>query len=239
MFLTLLRKDWRLAKPAFWLTFSLVFVPPLVGVLLTAYSRIFDNAGPLWRYSNDDHHSLIELFLGGYLMSGLAIPAVAASLLARERRERSHAFLASLPISRSRILASKGVVALMLFAIPTAIAWTTASLSNPSFYGNARMENLFTPLLVETAFCVGIGGLGWILASILPSEVLSSAAALVLAITAFFGVILAFAVVPSLRNIAPGQIEETRNLILIAIYCFFALTGITGGTLISCLRSSP
>ena len=197
--------------PAFWLTFSLVFVPRQ-GVLLTAYSRIFDNAGPLFRYR-----------------TMITTVRSSCSRAPHERPPRS------LPSPRFPCSPANGESVLTHFAsspifpgpgfrqqrsggTPCSSPFRPRSYMDhsfsieSSFYGNARMENLFTPLRGNRLlFRHRRLSDGFSRASFPAKSLLCRAAFRARFITALFGVILAFAVVPCSCNIAPGQIEETAT----------------------------
>lgn len=238
MFLTLLRKDWRLAKPAFLLMAVLFFVPAVVGVSVTAYSRVFEDKVPIRQYSAADHSDLMALFVGGSWLCIFAAPAVAASQFARERRERTSEFLGALPISRTRIVRSKSLVTACLLALPLLLG-LLASLSG--FASTANLSDdftrtLFTFGLFAAAF-LGVCGLAWLFSCILSSEVLATTAALLVSAVFAFKIYLIFQVVPSLKAITPTWRQELTITWTIAIlFACFAIVGFTAGTIIASIR---
>jgi hypothetical protein len=231
MFLTLLRKDWRLAKPAFLLMSALFFTPAIIGVAVTAYSRIFEDKIPLLRYSQQDHTNLMELIIIGFILCVLTAPAVAASQFGRERRERSAEFLGALPIARSSIVASKSVITTILLLLPVLLAWL-AGLSSLENKLDGTLLTLSLSSIVFLAAC----GIAWFLSCVLPSEVFSTAGALVITGACAFKIYLAFQIVPSLKTLPQSQWEAAMVWSIGILFLFFAAGGFVGGTIIASRR---
>lgn len=237
MFLTLLRKDWRLAKPAFLLMLVLFFVPSFVGVSVTAYSRLFEDKVPLLQYSQSDHSDLMALFVGGSWLCIFAAPAAAACQFARERRERTSEFLGSLPISRGRIVQSKSLVTACVLALPLLFS-LLATVSGYASTANSSDEftrTLFTFGLFAAAF-LGVCGLAWLFSCILSSEVLATTAALLVSATLAFKIYLIFQVVPSLKTMSHSRQELAITWTIAILFAFFAIAGFTAGTIIASTR---
>ncbi|MBL8875440.1 MAG: ABC transporter permease subunit [Phycisphaerae bacterium] len=237
MFLTLLRKDWRLAKPAFLLMVVLFFVPASVGVAVTGYARIFEDKVPLLRFSNDDFADLLSLLVGGGWLCIFVGPAVAACQFARERRERTSDFLGALPVSRGRIIRSKALTTACMLAFPLLLCFLasiSASTSNHNpFDGRTQALSMFGLL---SAIFLGVCGLGWLFSCILSSEILATTAALLVSATLAFKIYLVFQVVPSLKALSPMQRELTLTWTIAVLFACFAIVGFIAGTIIASVR---
>lgn len=238
MFLTLLRKDWRLAKPAFLLMLGLFFVPAFVGVGVTIYSRIFESKAPLLQYSKSEHSDLMSLLIGGSWLCIFIGPAVAACQFARERRERTSDFLGALPVSRGSIVRSKAFVTACLLALPLLLNLLAALAelisSQNAFDGGVRAERGFELFVV---MFLGVSGLAWLLSCILSSEVLATTGALVVSGICAFKIYLVFQIVPSLKAMSPAWRQELAITWTIAIlFAFFGIIGFTAGTIIASTR---
>ncbi|MGH7242529.1 MAG: ABC transporter permease subunit [Phycisphaerales bacterium] len=237
MFLTLLRKDWRLAKPAFLLMSVLFFVPATVGVSVTAYSRIFEDKGSLLQYSLSDHADLMALFVGGSWLCIFAAPAVAACQFARERRERTSEFLGALPIARAQVIRCKAIATACLLALPLLLG-LLASLSGFASAVNRSDDltrTLFTFGLFAAAF-LGVCGLAWLFSCILSSEVLATTAALLVSATLAFKIYLLFQIIPSLKGMSLPRQEVAISWTITVLFTSFAVVGFAAGTIIASFR---
>jgi len=237
MFLTLLRKDWRLAKPAFLLMAVLIFVPAFVGVSVTAYSRLFESHVPLLQYSGSEHSELMALFVGGSWLCIFAGPAVAACQFARERRERTSEFLGSLPVSRGRIIRSKSLTTACLLAVPMLICLlaTLSGLVSRENVPNGGGSAYATFGLFAVIF-LGVCGLAWLFSCILSSEVLATTAALLVSATLSFKIYLIFQVMPSLKTMSASRQEVAIAWTIVILFASFAIVGFTAGTIIASVR---
>lgn len=237
MFLTLLRKDWRLAKPAFLLMIALFFVPSVVGLVVTVYSRIFEERVPLLQYSRSDHSDLMALFVGGSWLCIFAAPAVAGCQFARERRERTSEFLGALPVSRKRIIQSKVLVTTCLLKLPLLLGFLAviSSLATDADAPGEFHRTLVAFGLFVVSF-LGVCGLAWLFSCILSSEVLATTAALLVSATLAFKIYLVFQVVPSLKAMNPSSQEAAITWSIAILFGCFAIAGFTAGTLIAIMR---
>ncbi len=124
-----------------------------------------------WHYDSPKHW--IESFaissIYGLIISQLAIVLVGGNAIAGERADRSAEFLVSLPISRSKILASKIIFSLAIIAViwltdASALAWL-ANLSHIRPDSNEIVEILgYTAITSAVMFSVA-----WCLSSFLAS----------------------------------------------------------------------
>lgn len=236
MFLTLLRKDWRIAKPAFLFMLTLFFVPPTTGVLLTVYSRLFENEKtPLTQYNQFDHNNLMELILTGYILCIFGAPTVASSQFGREHRERTSSFLGALAIPQSKIVASKTLMTFALFTLPAFIAWSSGLSMIPNSTQGQPIE-INERFIAITIGLLGISGIAWLLSCILSSEILATALAFAISAATAIAIYLAFSVVPSLRSLNPVVKSDTISLVVMLTAAFFAIVGFSSGILIALKR---
>jgi ABC-type transport system involved in multi-copper enzyme maturation permease subunit len=237
MFLTLLRKDWRLAKPAFFLMCALYLAPIVLGIAITLYSRFFEATAPLLRYSSDDHSELVDLMWAGFFFCMFAAPAVAATQFGRERRERSSDFLGSLPVRRGTIVSSKALITAFLLCLPivlSLLAKLSLLLAYPGATSHAYNESFM--VVVGAALCLGACGLAFLFSCLLASEVLSTAVAVVIGIACALTIYLIFLSVPSFRTMPEVARMLAMNWTLIILFTFLAVGGFLSGTLIALYR---
>jgi ABC-type transport system involved in multi-copper enzyme maturation permease subunit len=161
--LTLLKKDWRLNAVPIYGGTLLVAVPYLV----VALALLFQTDHYRERYWADDLQ--IAAILGTMLT--VAVTTVFGGVaFAQERRERSADFLALIPVSRLKIIASKTIIGVLLPAILFAANFYAACKSGLSITFNPRgtpFMYLLTADIMLFAF-----GVAWFFSSFLrsPSE---------------------------------------------------------------------
>jgi len=237
MFLTLLRKDWRLAKPAFFLMIVLYFTPAFVGIAVAFYARAFEHQAPLLHYTADNHADVIGLLTAGFFLTILAAPAVAATQFGRERRDRSNEFLGALAITRRAVVFSKSLITAVLISLPilvTLLGDLSIALVEDSLTGGYSFG--FSLIGLASALIVGVAGLAWILSCIAFSEVFASAIALAFSTACILTIYFAFESVGALRAIPASTREATMVWTVIAFFTFFAVAGFLSGTLIAFYR---
>jgi ABC-type transport system involved in multi-copper enzyme maturation permease subunit len=106
-------------------------------------------------------------------------PMYAAVAFARERRERTAEFLATLPVSRAHVIGSKLAMATLLTAAPLALSLLIA------FIGGLAISK---PLIDSWDFAdpwrlilsggIMLLGLGWLMSALMRSEVMAAAFAI-------------------------------------------------------------
>lgn len=241
MFLTLLRKDWRIAKPAFLLMLVVFSIPALIAIAVTMYSRIFEKSDPFFQYRDTDHHNLMEFVVAGFWLSGIVAPAMVACQFGRERRERSADFIGALPISRGKIVWSKALVTVFLLLAPILAAWI-AALTGSYFVmeGKLLKGTLFSPVLIPVFFgtlsILAACGLAWILSCAIASDVLATAASILTVLAVALLIFLAFQLVPSLRTMPANSREAGMAWAIAIVFVCFVGFGFVGGTLIALRR---
>ena len=117
----LLRKDWRLYRPAVIGCLVVVAGVYLVGVL--PLLRDDPKAGPY-----DAPRQIVNVALLATGVTAAFAAVFGASAFAVERRDRTAEFLVMLPISRTRILASKAALSAVFLLTLCAIHLTVAFL---------------------------------------------------------------------------------------------------------------
>jgi ABC-type transport system involved in multi-copper enzyme maturation permease subunit len=111
----------------------------------------------------------------GFLISALTIALIAGNAIAGERADRSAEFLASLPIARNRIIASK----LLLIVAVVAAIWATDGglFAVLALVDPAEMGRLFPewPRVFSMFAAAGIAifGVAWLISSFTTSPMLS------------------------------------------------------------------
>ena len=132
--------------------------------------------------------SLIGMFMGAsmgsLILSVLLAAFVGGNAIAGERADRSAEFVACMPISRGKSVASKAIVAagacLAMWAVNAAIiavTWSVAHLGRPFFWSDPRHEASFV-MMYSLGGIVLLFGLAWLYSSLLSSPAISAAAAI-------------------------------------------------------------
>jgi len=239
MFLTLLRKDWRLAKPAFSLSVLLLTAPLVVGAAFLFFGASIGakSTGNKWWSLVE---SIVALFWVGFMFSIVAIPAIAATAWGRERRERTSEFLGALPIPRRLIVGSKLVMTTCLIAVPmvcAAVAWVVLRIGSPSV---SQADDILPFELTLTTFAIAIGlaGVAWLLSCFLSSEVFATAITLLLTVVVAVAIYGAFDAIPALRSL-PTSVRGTRIIqTVVTSSLIFGLGGFFIGTVAALKKRS-
>ncbi|MBX3380640.1 MAG: hypothetical protein KF805_11150 [Phycisphaeraceae bacterium] len=235
MFLTLLRKDWRLAKPAFVFMLALFLAPTILSFVMWAYARGISQAGyPLAGFFQNFQTTVLAGFAG----SLLAVPAVAACQLGREKRERSADFVGAMPIPRYRIVASKLTVTSTIISIPALLVTFGAIVPWIALANMPSLEwpTLFWYLKLSLYTLLGVAGMGWLFSCLLASEIYATALSILVATTIGIGLSLAFNTLPSLRAIPPGLQESYFLFIISRLALWIGVISFAVGTLIALFR---
>jgi ABC-type transport system involved in multi-copper enzyme maturation permease subunit len=169
--LALLKKDWRLNR-----------VPIIGGGLLIAVPYLF--VIPVLLTSNSNNSGVVyeDLMAVSIIATALnvAIAAVfGGTAFALERRERSADFLALLPITRGKIIASKMLIGIgipaIYFTINVIIAAAAQNQGHPAKFEirDTFLAHASAAILMLMAF-----GIGWCLSSFLSSPAISASIAI-------------------------------------------------------------
>jgi ABC-type transport system involved in multi-copper enzyme maturation permease subunit len=146
-----------------------------------------------WRYGSphymaDWRRYLLACGTGSLYLSQFAMPMIAGNLIAGERADRSAEFQAYLPRTRTRILAGKLLLALLVAAmiwLPNTMVFCAAG-ARGVFFGTARELASGVGVIATiggTAFCVA-----WLFSSLLTSPTISVCAGIIAPIIVFVGV---------------------------------------------------
>jgi ABC-type transport system involved in multi-copper enzyme maturation permease subunit len=213
-----------------------VFFAPVTIFAIDYYTS--NRQPPAW---GDMRNAIAGLFLYDGVATLLAASSITGVAFARERRERTMEFLTILPISRSKIVASKGLVALMLLAAPLLVGAALAlalagSTETARFWKEMWTADNAVAVVYVSMVYLALAGLGWLGSAILRTEVLASALPLliVLGTIAF----LAFVVTNGGRHTE----TEWSNDMIHALLWTLGSMGIGGfffGTVIALRRQSP
>ena len=174
--ITLIRKDLRQMRLPFLMSAAL-FVAPAV-IVTIGWMFYPDNNGPsgMW------YEVVASLALvGAYLCTiGAALPSAVA--FAGERRDRTAEFVATLPVSRLRIVMSKVIVSLAAAAWPWMLALALAAL-----VVDWKEQGVAEPVPWALCASVALFGLAWLCSSLMESEVFSAAISIVCVTILAFG----------------------------------------------------
>lgn len=225
MMIQLLKKDWRVYRVA--ILGNLVFILGIYAIAICAY-LMEPGKGPSDRISDP----LNSAAAGSIVITGMLAATFGASAFTIERRERSAAFLAALPVHRRKIIASKLIV-------PFAAIF--------SFIGLNVLVILFANWdtgLLQTGDGSAIGGaFAWVLFSFGVAWMLSTfmeSAPLAFGIT--IGIIGGAFVFVTMYLHLFGKFEmstQTINEIAAWLACMIGLISLLGGSIYYLRRIEP
>ncbi len=167
----LLWKDYRHNRPVVIATLLFLLGPHLMALCNTLILKgNAPNGTPLWK-TNFIASSMCSLFV-----CQLVAAVLGGNAIAGERVDRSAEFLASLPITRRRILASKIVIALAIIAV----IWLTNAPALVCLMASKRMElcqlaQLFAVVAITAATFFSVA---WLLSSYINSPTFAAAGGL-------------------------------------------------------------
>jgi ABC-type transport system involved in multi-copper enzyme maturation permease subunit len=183
--IALLKKDFRFYRPAIIGGTVLMAAPYLLLLISALFFDLSREAAPV-----------ANAFCGG-AMSSLFLAIVMAAVfggisLSQERREGWADFIAMLPISRSRLMASKFIISgtwlisawalnVIILSVAQNAARSSPNWPQPVFF--ARNDPVF---LVFTTALLTAFGLGWLLSTFLRSPTFSATIALTLVLSLMF-----------------------------------------------------
>jgi ABC-type transport system involved in multi-copper enzyme maturation permease subunit len=225
-FMTLLRKDWRLNRV------------PLIGLaVLTIIGYSIVCLAYLWDvYDRTDHGTFRPAFLVDYLPPGAMMGMASAVLVAaafggvafaQERREGWADFLAVMPATRARIIASKlivGLTCLLAFCVLNVAMGSVCELFGPETHPQEIEDTLLTTLTAVTVF-----GFAWLLSTFMKSDTLAACAALIIV-----------ALSAALVSLACYHLDvAATETVLVAGAIVCTLATIIGGSAYYCRRVAP
>jgi len=179
----LLWKDFRQNRPVLIIGLLFLLTPHLIALLDIVRDVYFP---PQWRQSLlllENVHPTLSLWKDYFcnssayslMYSQLIVAVIGGNAFAGERGDRSAEFLASLPIPRRKILASKLLLALIVIGTiwlidGTALVW----LADRTFYSRGPGPQGAMELLTSTAVtALTFFSVAWLLSSILASPTLA------------------------------------------------------------------
>ncbi len=181
----LLWKDYRENRLVVFTAAGLLLVPHLIalGAACVQYFRWHESPG-LWvqDFMVSSMYSLI--------ISQLAIALIGGNAIAGERADRSAEFLASLPITRGRVIASKLLLSLAIVGviwIADLSALLCLSTVLPRF--GVRFDGIFEAVGATAIVAVMFFGVAWLLSSFLRSPTFSVAGALLAPLLLWTGIV--------------------------------------------------
>jgi len=234
--MALLIKDWRLSAPAtvFWVL-VFVFIPSAcLGV------EYFGWDSPLPMPPENLANAMVIGAFAALGTSMLVVPAFGAIAFARERRDRSADFLASMPVGRGQVVLSKAITLGALNALPWVgtvllfgVIWMIWGFSTWSNWQDAQDWRgvMRTIAIIQFALV----GYSWLLSTLLRSEVLAASMTILTAVVATIAFGFYY---ERLASRALGGEAAALHTGAIGCLCVGAL-GIIGGTAIALRRVSP
>jgi ABC-type transport system involved in multi-copper enzyme maturation permease subunit len=235
MFMMLVRKDFRLQLPVL-IAAGLLFVAPAVIYLVV--NTLIETPGT---QPEPIALMLLPLLMGGLAAASLTIPAFAGVAAARERRERTAEFLEAMPVTRWKIVSSRGLVAAVCCALPALVGFTlmlgtlfvfaARHGSTQDVVGASQLPTEFFEVATNAgATLLAAAGVAWMVGSLLRSEVIAGA----LGIAVPIGIHAATYIAIQRLEIVSGAPE-----IHAAVAAGVAIPCLILGTVISLVRKSP
>ncbi|HUB27357.1 MAG TPA: hypothetical protein VL992_18170 [Tepidisphaeraceae bacterium] len=176
-FMTLVRKDWRLNRLPLIGLATLTILGYSIAILAYWWDR-HDQFKHIW----PGIPQLLSLYLPGSASFGMSCVILLAAVFggvafAQERREGWADFLAIMPATRMKIIASKLTVALaciLPFCCLNLCVSAICDRYGPLRYPHGVEESLLTTLTAMTAF-----GFAWLLSTFMKSDALAACSALI------------------------------------------------------------
>lgn len=246
MLVTLLRKDVRLVVPVLIAMTIFLVAPALIWTIVAwvdqrAWSQGRGLGGGL-------SHEPLKLTYAGLAFAGLccatlAVPALVATIMARERRDRSAELLGSLPVERGLVLISKVIVTMGCIALAWGVALgVCAALLHDvepawhvSFYDTYWSEPMVFWVI---PIAIMMTGVAWLFGALLRSETIAAAIALMSTAAAVYTIYLTL-----------GWIREEQGRLwywgpedswtFAGVLCTIGAIGFVSGTVIMLRRATP
>ena len=238
--MALLIKDWRLNAPATLCLFLIYAVLPFI----IFFGRAADEGIQQSLRRDMFYECLMGSAFAGIAISLLIVPAFGAIAFARERRDRSAEFLAATSVARSRVVASKVVVAIALCMIPwmlsgiLVVAAQAFQMNESNWFGvSLNGDNNLEPLSWLLRIHIMLFGIAWLLSSILRSETIAAAAAILGVVLLSIGYVVYRS---RLEHFGSSfEAEATANLVATIATLTLGIGGFIAGTIIALRRVSP
>jgi len=180
----LLWKDYRNNRVVVFAALAFLLTPHLSALIVSCRQYFcWHNSDPrLWV----DNFAVSSVF--GLIVSQLAIAVIAGNAIAGERADRAAEFLASLPITRRRILASKLLLSLAIVAV----IWGTDAPALLCLKGRGTWQVEVGLTLGYTAATTSVlFSVAWCLSSFLASPTFAVAGGLLTPVVLWFSIICA------------------------------------------------
>ena len=166
----LLWKDYRLNRGVLLLGITL-----LLGPYVAAFAIALHGHWPSWPPAAEWAALLLTGSSVSLCLSQLALVTLAGNSIAAERADRSAEFLAYLPPSRVRVLASKVLLVLLVAAVTWAVNLFIADVVAPALGTPAVIPaDDLTPRSVLAAAAVMLFGTGWLGSALLDSPAIAT-----------------------------------------------------------------
>ena len=178
----LILKDWRAARVLKRVAI-LLFVAPFA----VALAWILTATGPEWPKGLVEWAASLAALVGlSCISSSLATTLAPAVLIAKERRDRTASFVASMPVSRSQVILAKIIISVTVLAIPALVAlvafalggWIVGRTDSPLMVRHAEAKLVSMQAQIAWAGSVGIlnFGLAWLFSSVLRNDLAAAGA---------------------------------------------------------------
>jgi ABC-type transport system involved in multi-copper enzyme maturation permease subunit len=207
----LLWKDYRLNRGVFLLG---------VALLLGPYAAVFADAlhghWPSWPSAGEWSALLLTAGFISLCLSQLTLVMVAGNSIASERADRSAEFLAYLPPSRLRILASKLLLALLATGVIWAVNLSVAELAVPML--GAPQDNSWDQLASRpmlAASTVMVFGAGWLGSAVFNSP--AAATSFGIAVPLVAGPLLVQAASALFTSGAPDDLKSVAIIVCLTL----------------------
>lgn len=231
----LLWKDWRLMRPLLIACGVLYLTPAIIFAIWAA----FMSPGEDLSTAGDWAGMILGVLFFGLMISTLAMPMIGANLLAKERRERTAEFVATLPVGRGRIVLSKAIMAVLVALTPSLFTLVAGlvgvgvmALVGPGQGGSGPGINDVNEM-VSFAAALGGGaclsfGLAWFLSSALKSETVAAGLSLLLT-----------AIAASLYTLAASRNPHLGAMLFGTVAGLAGVAAFGAGTVIALRRGTP
>jgi ABC-type Na+ efflux pump permease subunit len=226
MMATLIQKDWRLARVIVIAGGLLSTMPYAFQVVNTRYLHP-EGIMPGVREYADGLQTASIACLG---IVTLLAAAFGGSALAGERRERTDEFMAMLPVSRGRIIASKLIVALVcivvLIVFHSAVIGATNVCVKLAQLNRLRGPEVTQSAGITAAFALLMFGVGWAMSVFLRSPAIAACVAIAVSVGVLFGGMFWGTYIAERWDRAP-RTNSTEDLVLFYVCVAAALIGVT------------
>lgn len=238
MFLTLVKKDLRMSVPTMIGAIGLFLLPAMLYCASMMYEPK-DLVVP----AQDRIREFSFAAAMGPVSTLFVVPVFSGIAFARERRDRSGEFLGAMPVPRGLIVRSKFLVAASLCVLPwlvgAGIILVLRAFGDQHLLEFSMLEDTGDGLSIwgmAAELTLFLFGTGWLLSSILRSEVFASVIPLGLGLA----LLLLFPLIASRMEEIPRQ-DATRWVasMYFAVFVPVGVGSFIAGTMIALRRKSP